>query len=190
MQLGLVTKVGTALGFCLLAGSIYFVSTADKDSRPKPQVIGELAGVRLGMSPTDVTLALGKPFARSKVETDGPGHVHLVYVYAKANNTDYSLDVTFHGANSSGLRAAVVCEHGGFTGLLGFDKFSGEQDIVRVLGDPAHTSIRGDGLEKMISYSAWNASFKIALGKIVGSCIHRGDFVQYDKEVPSGSPPL
>jgi len=52
--------------------------------------------------------------------------------------------------------------------LFGFDKFSREEDISRVLGIPAHSSIRGDGLEKTISYSKWNASFKIALGKVVG----------------------
>ena len=190
MRLGTAGKIGIALGLlCLLAGAGFFVATADNDSRPAPQIIGELGGVRLGMSPTDVTLALGRPFASSKVEADGADRTHLIYVYSKSKNDDHSLDVTFHGSNPSNMRAAVVCEQGGFSSLLGFDKFSREQDIVRVLGTPTFTSIRGDGLEKAISYSAWNAAFKIALGKVVGFCIHQGSFIQYDKEVPPGVPP-
>ena len=59
-----------------------------------------------------------------------------------------------------------------------------------MLGIPTHSSIRGDGLEKTISYSKWNASFKIALGKVVGICIHRGDFIQYDKEAPAPTPAI
>jgi len=34
----------------------------------------------------------------------------------------------------------------------------------------------------VISYDAWNASFKITRGKVVGICIHQGKFIQYDKE--------
>jgi len=74
--------------------------------------------------------------------------------------------------------------------LFGFDKFSREEDISRVLGIPTHSSIRSDRLEKAISYSKWNASFKIALGKVVGICIHRGDFIQYDKEAPAPTPAI
>jgi len=189
LALGTVGKItiGAAL-FCGVAGVGIFVTTADRDSRPEPQTIAAFAGVQLGMSPTDVTLALGKPFASSKIETDGNGRAHLIYVYSKGKNDDHSLDVTFHGANPSSMRAAVVCEQGGFSSLLGFDKFSREQDIVRLLGHPTFTSIRGDGLEKTISYSQWNASFKIALGKVMGLCIHQGNFIQYDKEVPAGAP--
>ena len=189
MALGTVGKIAIATGLlCGMAGVGVFVVRADRDPRPEPQTITEFAGVRLGMAPTDVTLALGKPFASSKIETDGNGRVHLIYVYSKGKNDDHSLDITFHGADPSSMRAAVVCEQGGFSSLLGFDKFSREQDIVRVLGNPTFTSIRGDGLEKTISYSQWNASFKIALGKVMGLCIHQGNFIQYDKEVPAGAP--
>jgi hypothetical protein len=190
MALGKIGKIAIAVGVgCLLAGAGIFVATADKDSQPKPQIIAELGGVRLGMSPTDVTLAMGKPFASSKVERDETGRAHLVYVYARNKNDDHSLDITFHGANVSDMRVAVICEQGGFANLMGFDKFSRELDVVRMLGNPAFSSIRDDGLEKAISYSRWNASFKIALGKVVGFCIHQGSFIRYDKEVPAGAPP-
>jgi len=189
MRLGTVSKIAIAGGLlCLLAGAGVLVAAADKDQRPGPQTIAELGGARLGMSPTDVTLAMGKPFASSKIETDGHGRAHLIYVYSRGKNDDHSLDITFHGNGPANLRVAVICEQGGFAALLGFDKFSREEDISRVLGIPTHSSIRGDGLEKTISYSKWNASFKIALGKVVGICIHRGDFIQYDKEVPAGAP--
>jgi len=191
MHLGTVNKIAIAGGLlCLLAGAGVFLAAADKDQRPEPQTIAELGGVRLGMSPTDVTLALGKPFASSKIETDGHGRAHLIYVYSKGKNDDHSLDITFHGAGPANMRVAVICEQGGFATLLGFDKFSREEDLSRVLGIPTRSSIRGDGLEKAISYSRWNASFKIALGKVVGICIHGGAFIQYDKEAPAGAPAI
>jgi hypothetical protein len=169
----------------IIGGAIYYVSNADNDHRPTAMVIGEMGGVRLGMSPTDVTLALGKPAASSKIENDTSGHTHLTYVYTKAHNEEYALNITFYGAAQGGMRAVVVCEQGGFSNLLGFDKFSREQDILRVLGAPNYSSVRGDGLEKAISYSAWNASFKIARGTVVALCIHQGQFIQYDQEVPA-----
>jgi hypothetical protein len=174
---------------CLLAGTTVFVATADRDPRPKPQFITEFAGVRLGMSPTEVTLSLGRPFASSKIETDAGGHAHLIYVYSRGKNDDHSLDVTFHGSAPSNMHAAVVCDRGGLSSLLGFDKFSREQDVLRVLGNPNYSSIRADGLEKTISYSAWNASLKSALGKVVGLCIHKDNFIQYDKKVPADGQP-
>ena len=181
--------IAAAVLCMLVGGAIYYVSNADSDHRPAPMAISELAGIKLGMAPTDVTLALGKPFASSRLESDGGGHSHLTYVYTKAHNEDYALNITFFGQGRSVTRAVVICEQGGFANLLGFDKFSREQDILRLLGTPNFSSVRADGLEKAISYSAWNASFKIARGKVVGLCIHQGHFIQYDQEVPSPHPP-
>ena len=172
----------------IIGGAIYYVGHADADHRPASLTIGEMAGVRLGMSPTDVTLNLGKPSAASKLESDGSGRVHLTYVYTKPYSGDYALNITFFGRGGS-PHAVVICEQGGFSNLLGFDKFSREQDVLRLLGQPTYSSVRADGLEKAISYSAWNASFKIARGNIVALCIHQGHFIQYDQEVPAAHPP-
>ena len=172
----------------IIGGAIYYVGHADADHRPASLTIGEMAGVRLGMSPTDVTLNLGKPSAASKLESDGSGRVHLTYVYTKPYSGDYALNITFFGRGGS-PRAVVICEQGGFSNLLGFDKFSREQDVLRLLGQPTYSSVRADGLEKAISYSAWNASFKIARGNIVALCIHQAHFIQYDQEVPAVHPP-
>jgi len=173
----------------IIGGAIYYVGHADADHRPASLTIGEMAGVRLGMSPTDVTLNLGKPSAASKLESDGSGRVHLTYVYTKPYSGDYALNITFFGRGGGSPRAVVICEQGGFSNLLGFDKFSREQDVLRLLGQPTYSSVRADGLEKAISYSAWNASFKIARGNIVALCIHQGHFIQYDQEVPAVHPP-
>ena len=173
----------------IIGGAIYYVGHADADHRPASLMIGEMAGVRLGMSPTDVTLNLGKPSAASKLESDDSGRIHLTYVYTKPYNGDYALNITFFGHSGSSPRAVVICEQGGFSNLLGFDKFSREQDVLRLLGQPTYSSVRADGLEKAISYSAWNASFKIARGNIVALCIHQGRFIQYDQEVPAVHPP-
>jgi hypothetical protein len=178
-----------AVVFCtIIGGATYYVGHADSDHRPGSITIGELDGVRLGMSPTDVTVSLGKPFASSKLESDGSGRAHLTYVYTKPRNEEYALNITFFGRGGSSPRAVVICEQGGFVNLLGFDKFSREQDVLRLLGQPSYSSVRADGLEKAISYSAWNASFKIARGNIVALCIHQGHFIQYDQEVPAAHP--
>jgi outer membrane protein assembly factor BamE (lipoprotein component of BamABCDE complex) len=169
--------------FGLISGvGIYYLGRADEDRRPAPELIQQLAGVRLGMSPTDVTLSLGKPSASSTTEFGASGDAHLTYVYTKKHNTEYVLNVTFHGTDSLSTRAVVICEKGGFSNLLGFDKFSREEDVLRVLGTPIYSSVRSDGLERAISYDAWNASFKIAQGKVVAICIHQGNFIRYDKE--------
>lgn len=185
MGWGLIKIAGCVAMLCLLGGAGLYVVTADRDRRPEPMRINELAGVRLGMSPTDVTVALGKPSAAAKLESDGGGRAHLTYVYTKEHNQDYALNITFHGADGFSLHAAVICEKGAFSDLLGIDKFSQEQDVLRLLGQPSHSSVRSDGLEKAISYDAWNASFKIARGHVVALCIHLGNFIAYDHEIPT-----
>jgi hypothetical protein len=188
MSKGTVTKVAGIIGLaCILAGSGYFVLKPDTDKRPEARQIAELGGLRLGMSPTEVTLALGKPAASSGLQTDDGGNSHLTYVYTKDHNDDYALNITFHGSKQSGARATVICEKGSFSNLLGFDKFSQEQDLARVLGPASYSSVRGDGLEKIVSYASWNASFKIALGKVVELCIHQGNFISYDDELPAAA---
>ena len=186
MQSGIAGRVIAVLaGFAVLIGTgVYLLNHADADRRPDSQSVQQLAGVRLGMSPTDVTLSLGKPGISGKIERDGSAGAHLTYVYLKNKDNDYSLNITFHGASPAGLRATVVCEKNGLSGLLGLDRYSREQDVLRLLGTPSHTSIRSDGLEKAISYNSWNVSFKIALGKVVEFCIHQGNFIEYDSEVP------
>src|SRR5580692_9880790 len=74
--------VAALVCFFLLAGAtLYYLGHADEDRRPPPQLIQELAGVGLGMSPTDVTLSRGKPSASSTTETDPGGDAHLTYAY-------------------------------------------------------------------------------------------------------------
>ena len=180
--------IGAVTGLILIMGMIvYYIRHADDDLAPEPQLIEQLARVRLGMSPTKVTKAVGKPSVAGKTEVDSSGHAHLTYVYTKNNNADYSLDITFHGANPASLGVAVICEKGGFLGLIGFDKNSTEKNILGELGTPSYTSIRRDELEKIISYAKWNASFQIAHGKVVGLCIHLGGFIQYDNEATAES---
>jgi len=169
--------------FCLILGTaIYFVSHADDVRRPDPILVTQLAGIGLGMSPTDVTVTLGKPSLGTATEVDERGRAHLTYTYTKDRNQDYSLDVTFFGPDRLSMRAVVICEKGGFSNLLGLDRYSSEEAVLGELGPPSHSSVRNDGLEKVISYDAWNASFKIARIKVTGICIHQGKFIEYDKQ--------
>ena len=172
--------------FCLfLVAGLYYVSRADGDGRPDPVLVTRLAGIGLGMSPTDVTVTLGKPSTAAATAVDERGRAHLTYVYTKDQNADYSLEVTFFGPDRLSMRAVVICEKGGFASLLGFDRYASEDAVLGQLGPPTYSSVRRDGLEKVISYNTWNASFKIARGKVAGICIHQGKFVQYDKEAPT-----
>jgi hypothetical protein len=183
-----VEKIAGALvGLGLMAAAVIFVMYADKDQIPRPSTISQLAGVKLGMSPTDVTLALGRPSISGKMEIDRDGQAHLTYVYTKDQNEDYSLDIIFAGADSRSTRAVIICEKGGFSNLLGLDRYSSEQDVLRNLGTPSYSSIRNDGLEKAISYAAWNASFKVARGRVIALCIHQGNFILYDREIAQRS---
>jgi hypothetical protein len=175
--------IGTLVVLCLVLGVvIHYLKSEDGDRRPAPQRITQLSGIRLGMLPTDVTLLLGRPSIAGSTEIDESGQAHLTYIYAKDHNADYALNITFYGPSRLSVQAVVVCENGGLSSLLGLDRYSSEPAVLGALGTPSHSSIRGDGLEKVISYDAWNASFKIARGKVVGICIHQGKFIQYDKE--------
>jgi hypothetical protein len=175
--------IGGLVVFCLILGTaIYLVSHADDDRRPDPMLVTHLAKIGLGMSPTDVTVTLGKPSLAAATEVDERGRAHLTYAYIKDRNLDYSLDITFFGPDRLNMRAVVICEKGGFSNLLGLDRYSSEEAVLGELGAPSHSSVRNDGLEKVISYDAWNASFKIARGKVAGICIHQGKFIEYDKQ--------
>jgi hypothetical protein len=182
--------IGGLVLFCLILGTgIYYVSHADDDRRPDPVLVTHLAGIGLGMSPTDITLTLGKPSLAAATKVDEHGRAHSTYTYTKDLNQDYALDVTFFGPDRLSMRAVVICEKGGFSNLLGLDRDSSEEAVLRELGAPSHSSIRNDGLEKVISYDAWNASFKIARGKVAGICIHQGKFIEYDKQAPQHAQP-
>ncbi len=182
--------IGGFVVLCLILGTgIYFVSHADDDRRPDPVLVTHLAGIGLGMSPTDITLTLGKPSLAAATEVDERGRAHLTYTYTKDRYQDYSLDITFFGPDRLSMQAVVICEKGGFSNLLGLDRYSSEEAILEELGPPSHSSVRDDGLEKVISYNAWNASFKIARGKVAGICIHQGKFIEYDKQAPQHAGP-
>jgi len=175
--------IGALVVLCLVLGAgIHYLKSDDGDRRPSPQRISQLSGIRLGMLPTDATLLLGRPSAGGNTEINESAQAHLTYIYKNDHNADYALNITFYGPSRLSMQAVVVCENGGLSSLLGLDRYSSEPAVLGALGTPSHSSIRSDGLEKVISYDAWNASFKITRGKVVGICIHQGKFIQYDKE--------
>ena len=76
----------------------------------------------------------------------------------------------------------IVCEQDGYSSLLGFSRFSNEADVIKKLGPPDHTSIRANGLEKMISYSKWKASYQIAKGAVTAVCMSSSGEVSFKDE--------
>ena len=140
---------------------------------PAPSVVTELAGVKLGMSPTDVTLALGKPDTAGELENDKKGKTDFYYSYVLDN-----LIIKFSGPDKYRTKVETVCTGEGYTELLGFSYYASEEDIVQRLGKPDFTSISKDGLTKAISYTKWKAVFQISKGHVDQKCIiQSGPFI-------------
>jgi len=134
---------------------------------PAPSVVTELAGVKLGMSPTDVTLALGKPDVAGEPKIKNK-ETRIDYVYS-----DPQVDISFYGLDKYTTKVSSICTSVVYTTLLGFDNYSSEVSVIDRLGKPDQTSIAKDGLSKIISYPKWNVAFTISKGAVSEKCISR-----------------
>ncbi len=150
---------------CAVIGGGLYAWSYVSDLPPEPTVVTELAGVKLGMSPTDVTLALGKPDTAEEPTIKG-AETSFYYLYESPN-----LWIRFSGPDKYRTKVSSVCTAEGYTELLGFSYYASEEDIVQRLGKPDFTSISKDGLTKAISYTKWKAVFQISKGHVDRKCI-------------------
>ena len=152
-------------------------------SKPKdrPQVPSELAGVKLGMTPIEVTLALGPPTTEERpADPDGGNsrRAALRYSYTVPNNNQYALEIVFY-EDANDLRADIICELGGYSSALGFSKGMGQFAVFRKLGRPERTSISSDRQAKVISYPQWKVAYILKRSKVNGVCISRTGVIRF-----------
>jgi len=171
-----------AAGFvalCAVIGGGLYAWNYIANLPPAPSVVTELAGVKLGMSPTDVTLALGKPDTVSDPSVK-KGKTRIDYVYSSPN-----VKIIFYGQDKYTTMAAIVCSAESFIELLGFNNYSAEASILQRLGKPSSISVARDALSKIISFSQWKVAFVISKGFVSEKCLTQSGVVTFADELIS-----
>lgn len=143
----------------------------------RPQVVNSVGDVSLGMTPVEVTLAIGNP----EVNLEGTEEdTDLRHIYLNYND---EVDYFVRFSNESGeYRAVVICSSNYLREVLGFSKYDSESKVIKKLGEPTSISVREDGLEKMISYKQWKTAFGIEQGDVETVCATESGEVKYIKE--------
>jgi TonB family protein len=149
----------------------------------RPYPVEELVGIRLGMSPVAVTLALGDPDTQtaSTVEEDlefcedGLKQQECwrqVYYYNQ-------IQVHFLGVDTSALKATLVCTTRRGVSLFGLGRnylwlgASSESDVIERLGEPDSESIHQSGTRKILSHEEWQTAFTFEKNKVIEVCAAR-----------------
>ena len=150
-----------------------------KSLPPAPSEVTELANVKLGMSPSDVTLNLGQPDGKTEPTVQG-GETTFQYSY-----TDTGVHITFYGIDKYHAKVTIICTSDASTKLLGFDNFSTEDLIVGRLGKPSTVSVARDGLSKIDSYRKWKAAFVLSKNTVSAKCVTSSGTVAFTEELLS-----
>jgi len=175
----LVAKISTAIilggvviGTCFWLWNLY-------ESRPRPMY--ELGLLRLGMTPVEVTLAVGKPGV--EISPSDKESVRK-YVYKSSYGSgEYEYYVKFsNSSNGLGEYVVMICTESYLHKALGIGVYSTEKDIKNILGEPSHISIRKDGLAKIISYKEWNVAYTIEKSNVESTCVSGEGKVEYVDE--------
>jgi hypothetical protein len=176
----LVGRVAAVLlAVCIVLGGIVYLWQYIRSLPPAPSEATELAKVRLGMTPTDVTLMLGEPDEKTE-PTIQNGEVRFQFNY-----TSPEVHVTFYGTDKYHAMVSIVCASDPSTKLLGFDSSSTEDLIIRRLGKPSTVSIARNGLSKIDSYSKWKAAFVLSKATVVQMCATSSGRVVFGEELLS-----
>ena len=177
-----------AAGFvavCAVVGGGLYAWNYIANLPPAPSVVTELAGVKLGMSPTDVTLALGKPDTASDPSVKD-GETRIEFKYSSSDNySSPNVSIIFYGRDKYTTKASIVCSADSSIKLLGFDNYSAEANILQSLGKPSSVSVASDALSKIISYSQWKVAFTISKGFVSEKCITQSGSVTFADELIS-----
>lgn len=175
--------VGKWIGFSFAAiialGGIVFVWNYVSNLPPSPSVVTELAGIKLGATPSDVTLGLGKP----DTITDpivARGETSFTYLYVSPHT-----EVIFSGPDKYKAKVGIVCTRDISNRLLGFNNYDTEQDLIGRLGKPSNSSVSRDGLSKILSFERWKAAFTITKGSISEKCATISGAVTFTEELLS-----
>lgn len=162
--------LGILIGLGVWGWSVY---------KDRPQPVDTLGSISLGMTPIDVTLAVGKPTQEilpNELDTSRR------YIY-EGYGGDLKYTIKFSGSDETPVDVVqVVCTGDYMNEVFGLGKYDSEKDVIKKLGSPSNQSIRADGLAKMISYEKWNVAFEIQQGDVTKTCISSSGKVTYLKE--------
>jgi len=169
----LVAKIlGVLLLLCLVIwGAVYaYLWHVDR-----PQPAEKLGEISLGMTPVDVTLALGKPSSET-LSARGKNR----YIY-----TDYSGYTTKYVIDFEDGVVSTACTEDYSNELFGLGVYDSEEDVIKKLGSPSKTSINKEGLIKAISYEKYRVSFLISKGSIDAVCVTDTGGISFAEEYGS-----
>lgn len=149
----------------------------------RPVVVTELAGLRLGMSPVEVTLLKGEPnFKGDNTKDESATEYESHYFYFGEGHGKGMLFIEFTGENQAAVKVSEICHSYRFSKLLGISMNRSETEVIRKLGKPTHESIAADGLSKYISYEQWKVAYQISEGKVNMLCVSESGKVTKTEE--------
>ena len=151
----------------------------------RPRAATELNGIRLGMTLIDVSLAKGKADSE-QVDTSDPNNIGLTWGFG-ATNEERTL-VIFVGPTKESVHVKIVCQNGSYASLLGLGMYSTESAVIDRLGSPTRTSIKADGLGKVLSFKGYNAAYELTKGQVAEVCITSTGEVTYSLEYLTPTP--
>lgn len=146
--------------------------------KERPQPIDTLGAISLGMTPLEVTLALGKP---SGTNENDMFDSHRRYVYTDYSGTPEYI-IKFSEVTNSIEYVESVCSRDYSKTIFGLGKYSSEFEVIKKLGAPVSQSIHKDGLKKMISYPEWKVSFEIEKNDVISTCVSEDGDIKYLEE--------
>jgi hypothetical protein len=178
--------VGRVVGILLLCiGVLAGIGWGWYSYANRPSAAQELEGVRLGMTPVQVTLARGEPTKKSETAKDKDGEIRVGWTYQDTGTTDEWTLVMFFGRSENELKASIVCRRGGYTTLHGLGRFNSEGDVLNKLGQPTNESIHKSGLSKIISFASLKTAYTITKGQVSEVCVTDTGAVTYADEYAS-----
>ncbi len=166
--------IGGLVVLCIAIGLAIWGWNAYKG---RPQPVDALGSISLGMTPVEVTLALGEP---NNTNPNDVSDGHRRYLYMEYGTLEYF--IKFSDAASSSEHVQAVCSGDYNNGVFGLSKYSSQKDVIKKLGNPISQSIHKDELRKMISYPEWKVSYEIEKGDVVSVCVSENGDMQYLEE--------
>jgi hypothetical protein len=146
-------------------------------NRPRPQE--GLGAIKLGMSPVEVSLALGKPDQEETPDNFGNTRTYTYNDYSGLEK--YS--VLFSPLNEKPADVVqIICSEDYTDQIFGLGKYDSEEKVTKKLGAPTSQSVRSDGLVKTISYQQWKVSFEVEKGEVQKVCVSNSGALGYKKE--------
>lgn len=153
----------------------------------RPQITTSLFEVSLGATPLEVKLKLGKPDLELQIDESlesDPEKWGVAYAY---NESSYikSIKKYLRFLDQNGEQElSIICniDPSYSETLLGVDKGSTEEKLLKRFGEPTHVSIRHDGLAKSLSFEQFKVGYVLEKGVVTSWCVTKSGRLTYNEE--------